>query len=895
MSGFASCFWSGDYAGGLGVLFGKLQQGVQENEQVLTIARMRAEAEETYAGKLAEIGPVTDRFQGGFSRDDGASVRKAYEGVRSEMDQASQSHRKIASNIRELVINPFSRWCEAHAGRVQNSQDDLQSRIKLHDKQAEAVRKFRSQYYNKCRLVEDLEEEDKLAFQDPRSETVQSPKKIPTLKLSEPDDEDDEPVEIGDEVYQPDQVKKILTHMLENVKLGEYKLPIIGTYQNVATGADLTEYIQKHMGATSVSYAERIGQDLLNNGFLRHIGAVGQTFANSSKMQYQFRPRVFKMTGVPEKKKDLERVSSVMSNDSGNLAADSPSSAMGEYLAGWNPLNNQRPNETPSEKLRREAREADDRYKAAVKKLDFLRCNLEEAIMEHLKFMERCELDRLKAIKAVILDLSGAISNVIPALQSTVDNMMLFQETIQPLGDLRYLLENYRTGHFVPRVVTYENYYNNVDEQTFGVDIEARARSDRKRVPIVVTTILTFLDNHYPDLEGDEARRGIWLVDVPLAATHKLRAEVNTGKPIPHEVLEQYEIPIVASVLKLYLLELPDSLVSSHVYEIVKTIYSTTAPATSESARISVIQSTLGQLRLANIATLDAIVTHFVRLIELTSADEHYVTTLANTLAPCILRPRQENSLTMNERYSYRLIRDLLAHKDAIFGELKRASALAHSNSGAQRPRAISTDESNRRLAMEERARAIANRSRASSPAPSPRAHRRDRSSAAETRFPIAPSQASPTERRGARTRESLDVPGSAESSPVLNDGVAPKPQPAPIATTNGTPTSTASSNSNRDSTSTTVSIPNHRDSIASDASSTPTSATVEKRNSLGRASIASASRFPRGKTGALARQSLISNKRDSVGSLRGDDAEAPTPVDDKPRGVELVDKPMDD
>ena len=32
-------------------------------------------------------------------------------------------------------------------------------------------------------------------------------------------------------------------------------------------------------------------------------------------------------------------------------------------------------------------------------------------------------------------------------------------------------------------------------EQTFGVDLEARARTDRKRVPIVVTTILTFLDN----------------------------------------------------------------------------------------------------------------------------------------------------------------------------------------------------------------------------------------------------------------------------------------------------------------------------------------------------------------------------------------------------------------
>ena len=61
----------------------------------------------------------------------------------------------------------------------------------------------------------------------------------------------------------------------------------------------------------------------------------------------------------------------------------------------------------------------------------------------------------------------------------------------------------------------------------------------------------------YPDLEGDEVRRNIWLVDVPLAATHHLRNSINNGKAAPSAVLERYEVPIVASALKLYLLELP--------------------------------------------------------------------------------------------------------------------------------------------------------------------------------------------------------------------------------------------------------------------------------------------------------------------------------------------------
>ena len=485
MPGFAESFWSGDYAGGLGVLFGKLQQGVIENQQVLAIAKMRADAEEVYGRRLGDIAPTTDKMTGGFARDDGASLRKAYEGVRGEMEEASKSHKKMASNISELVVLPFSRWCEAHESRVQNSQDDLQSRMKAHDKQAEYVRKLRSAYFNKCRQLEDLEEENKLAFQSPEKNDMASPKSLatPTIKLSEAQDADDqEHLEIGDELWDVEQVKRILTHMLNTIKLGEVKVPILGVYQNVSVGSDITEYIQKHMGATSISYAERVGQDLVSNGFLRLVGNVGSTFANSSKMNYQWRPKVFQMTGIPERKKPLDRVSSTTSTIDG---IESPIvGSVGEILSTWNPLNNAHPNETPAERLRRESTEADERYKASVHRLDELRCQLEEKMVDHLKFMERCELDRLKAIKAVILDFSGAISNAIPSLQSTVDNMMLYQETVQPLGDLRYLLENYRTGAFVPRVQVYDNYYNTVDGMFANKDIQISNADSNHRADI---------------------------------------------------------------------------------------------------------------------------------------------------------------------------------------------------------------------------------------------------------------------------------------------------------------------------------------------------------------------------------------------------------------------------
>ncbi|KAF3770916.1 hypothetical protein M406DRAFT_285725 [Cryphonectria parasitica EP155] len=868
MPSFQDSFWTGDYAAGLGVLFSKLQQGVIENRQVLTIARMRAEAEEAYGQKLSEIAPAADKIQGGFARDDGASVRKAFDGVRTEMVDGAKNHKKIAQNIRDLVVNPFSRWCEAHETRIQDSQDELQTRIKAHDRQAEQVKKLRSNYFNKCRLVEDLEEENKFAFQDPQD----SPKpNIPEIKVSDNKEADvsdeDEVFEIGDEHFDAEEMKKRLAHMLNNIKLQDTKVPILGTYMNTSAGADIVEYLQKYMDTTSVSYAERIGQDLVSAGFLRLVGNVGNTFANSSKLFYQWRPKAFQLSGVPEKKPAVGRTFSMASNGPDN--ADSPVvGTLNEYLANWNPLNNPYPNETPADRLRREQREADDKYKTGVRKLDETRCELEEAISVHLKFLERCELDRLKAIKTVILDFSGAIGNVLPIIQSAVDKMMLYQETIQPQGDLRYLLENYRTGRFAPRVTIYENYYNKVDEQTFGVDLEARARADKKRVPMILTTILTYLDNHYPDLEGDDARRGVWLVDVPLSQTHALRAKVNDGKPFSTEVFSEFDIPTVASLLKLYLLELPDSLVSSHVYEIIRNLYNNPGPETSEDGnRVGVLQQTLSQLRLTNIATLDACMNHFTRLIELTSADEEYVSSLATALAPCIMRPRVETSLTMEEKHAYRLIRDLFAHKTAIFSELKRMStqglSASISTKESQRPRSISTNESNRRQYQEERQRLLlekagGSRSRVTSPAPSPRgpgsSHRRDRSVG---RFPVsAPGVTSPTEKAPAARqsvgpvlgikRSSLEVPGEA-----------------------GTPTQSVSSESLANGSETTESPASTR----SRSETIKSTESVEKRNSLGR---------------NPARSSL--GRRIPVN---------PTPLaesaTDEHRGVTLEDKPMDD
>lgn len=42
----------------------------------MTLARLRADAEEVYGTRLGDIEAATNRIDGGFQRDDGASVKK---------------------------------------------------------------------------------------------------------------------------------------------------------------------------------------------------------------------------------------------------------------------------------------------------------------------------------------------------------------------------------------------------------------------------------------------------------------------------------------------------------------------------------------------------------------------------------------------------------------------------------------------------------------------------------------------------------------------------------------------------------------------------------------------------------------------------------------------------
>lgn len=137
-----------------------------------------------------------------------------------------------------MVIRPFGRWAADHLNRVNHSHDELQSQVKLYDKQVAESKKLRQTYYNKCRLLEDLEEETNLAFPVPATTSIPAEEKgkgkevekeeevpkSPPSRKSTIDEGDEWPLEIGDAFYSKEQLSEMIATMMREIPHKEVKV-----------------------------------------------------------------------------------------------------------------------------------------------------------------------------------------------------------------------------------------------------------------------------------------------------------------------------------------------------------------------------------------------------------------------------------------------------------------------------------------------------------------------------------------------------------------------------------------------------------------------------------------------------------------------------------------------
>lgn len=699
---FAERFWTQDYHLGHEVLFDLLFEGVKENEDYIRLFNKRMDAELQYGVLLENLPLQVKPLSKRHTDDDYAStIKNAYAKMNENFSRQGKYHIEVAEGIQELVLEPFLKWCKEHELRINYSEVTIEEKFKQYKTSKANLEKLQTKYFNKCRMLEEFrsrytDEELELIPQDEDNSFENS---VDNDNPSETEtDLNENTYTFAGAVYDHKNARKLLGDIISNIELRTHKVPILGKYHNVSSGSEITQWLSDNMPEYkgNIAKAEAFGQDLIEHNFIRLIGSMNasKNFINSSQFLYQWKPTAFEFTKLVDLDQTRTAASSSAAASTARTALltnyfEDVKQAIGVSSVDFN-------DKSQYPKLLKQVEMLDVSYFETTKQLDKIRCEFEEIVMDHMTFMEKCELDRLRALKKVTFDFLSIFSNKWAALKSASDELFVVEETIHPLSDLKLLIENYATGKFEPRVTLYDNYYNSNIKQTFGVDLNVKTRLDRKAVPSIIQATLSCLDNMYPELKDDSERVNLWTEPVHLSSIHELRFQLNELTDVTEiqEILKKVEPKLVTNVLKLYFMELPDSIVPHSYFDLIMTLYNNypvdTKDESVNKSRLTGLQNTLLELPVCSLATLDAILTHLNRLVNIIAAADEELgnslrTRLVNEFGTLVLRPKRgfngsdgkniQTSAAVVEATQKSFIMDLFSNKDTIFGELRRRNS----------------------------------------------------------------------------------------------------------------------------------------------------------------------------------------------------------------------------
>ncbi|KAI9032777.1 hypothetical protein CLU79DRAFT_727913 [Phycomyces nitens] len=692
---FQESFWSPNaaidpvpnFSIGLNVLHQKLHQSVEENSVIVQYLRRRIAAEQGYANLLLALAP-NDSLNSAFERDDGAGLKKSFEIVRSESGETAQGHLSRAANLTEAALDPLERLTGRYQRIVTTTKTTMDKRIASFELVAATVEQLRTVYVTKCRAVQ-----------------AQDLDYIPPLPSS------DLQIRLGKWAFTYREITRVLQQMHEdyrqefNHSKDGQDLSLTGSYvYNWVHGYCARLIANENIGQGDSFDSERLDteekliqlesmeicRDLLQQCFLYSVPTKRHVFDSSPDHLYRIhrQPLSGLKGSTPIRKYDPAKPVY-------DESKPSPPGAFGGIFERWNNKHHEEYRQTAIQDML----EADKAYKEVVRKAEHMRMETEQILFMHYEEMESLELERIQTIKQAFISIAASLSNTIPLCKEMYDRMMLYQETLRPDQDVRFIVEQYRTGRYCPCPIVYQNHFHGpASGQVFGIPLEELARARQLIVPPLISQGLVVIESGFTKLY-DEEKNKAWTTQLPLDRVHAAREEVNYSPvAMSPDYLERYDVLLLASLIRLFLMELPECLLTFELYEPFKLIY--TNWTQDDESRLISISKLLATLPTTNYCTLRALMNHFHKLFE-DAEEEHSIDlldNLATTFGHILIRPQIETTLRINDKHPQRLLRDLIKNFEDIFPAEAHKTQIDNSN---KRPGITNSDSSSKEPSLD--------------------------------------------------------------------------------------------------------------------------------------------------------------------------------------------------
>ncbi|KAJ1332895.1 hypothetical protein BSLG_008522 [Batrachochytrium salamandrivorans] len=298
-------------------------------------------------------------------------------------------------------------------------------------------------------------------------------------------------------------------------------------------------------------------------------------------------------------------------------------------------------NELPHRRCIRLAECAEYDYKKSVRAVETLRQSVYIASAEYMDTIQKVLRKRIGTIKTTLTSCAEVENIPVCLIRDIQERLFLFLETLDVDKEIKLFSERDRTGVKPAAPYLFEKYLQGPIDVVFGLEM----------LPITnLTTVMA------------------------------LRNELDSGK-VKESTLRKYPVCTIINVLRIYLMELPNSVCSNDLYEPLKLLYLSKYDDLG-TMRFNSLRSLLATMSSAHFHTLTFFISYIRTLVSGIDPADSRITDLSISLGPYILRPEIENSVSVHDKHRGRLVRDLLVHYDDIIS----ADILSATNSAEDLP-----------------------------------------------------------------------------------------------------------------------------------------------------------------------------------------------------------------
>ncbi|KAJ2389689.1 Rho-GTPase-activating protein 8 [Coemansia sp. RSA 2611] len=669
------------YERGPQCLYEKLEQGGAECDELLAFFRERMAIEEAYAASLRKLAERKLSAEG-FGRDEGATLKTAFRGLLTECVVLAEAHADLALELQSSVIVPLRSFSSEHRARVRASWKLIDDTVRRASAELAQVDRNHRVYTQKASAAEQLRlKESPGSLQPAASPTEFEVKARPSLAVDEAisavssisirsvEDEADADVALqrqllsggstralpavhgeldvasivlGNVALTRHEFHVMLQRMQTEVPQHDVRFGILGTFRGLISGESLAGWWCANYPTVVRNEADAVsvGQSMLAQGYLRFMGR-GSPFQSRANAYYQWKRPALEFQSDDE-------------GDSDNEALGSRQALLGRAVS--------------YERARLEADEASQIYRDSVARAEVVRTGLEEQLTNYLDTMEVWELNRLMNVKSTLAEYARIAKQPVQAELAIGDRLEVYEESVKPQQDIQWGIENYGTGRFTPRPILFRPFALSPAEfQIFGVPLDEQLLVSHKDIPLLPAKALSLIAKCAREM-APEDRYAIWTARVLLRNVHELRNAVNRAPRVTLRQLRAFELPVVANVLMLYLLELPQPLCPEELHGPLRALYSSRSEKSSAETLKSV-QSLLAGISYAHIKTLQTL---FAVLREIAQGDasearDEFVRAISRRLGPVIMRSKEIIGVS---RIPELFAADLIEHYDVVLAEI---------------------------------------------------------------------------------------------------------------------------------------------------------------------------------------------------------------------------------